>query len=282
MKVNLGCGSAYLDGWVNVDAREDVRADFHLDAQGFISEHGHETEELYMGHFLEHLMPRDALGLLRTVVEGLPEGAVVSAVAPDIRQVFRAYDAGSVGNRELNEWYIYSYIQPSHHLWCHDEFSLEDLFSRAGLVDVAPIDPATWPPVWHKVGPGARFQCGVKGTVPDKSTPLPELDSDGSFSDLTAEAAGAIAGGRTLVDHGLVEELQEQVDRLLSMVVVEAELRSAAEAEADRIRSSRSFRSMLVIAATVRRALPEGSGRARVAGTLMRSLNGSPGARTHR
>jgi hypothetical protein len=282
MKVNLGCGSAYLEGWVNVDAREEVRADYHLDAQSFVGLHGHETRELYMGHFIEHLMPHDALGLLRTIVEGLPAGAVVSAVAPDIRQVFRAYDAGSVGNRELNEWYIYSYIQPSPHLWCHDEFSLEDLFSRAGLVDVKAIDPATWPPVWHKVGAGARFQCGVKGTVPNKSIPLPDLDADGSFSDITGDEAGAVAG-RTVVDFGLVEELQEQVDRLLNMFAAEAELRNAAQMEADRIRGSRSFRSMLLMAATLRRVLPPGSGRARIAGSLMHSLaSGVQGARNHR
>jgi predicted SAM-dependent methyltransferase len=272
MKVNLGCGSAYIPDWVNVDASEDVRADIHLDARSFIHLHGHDTRELYMGHFLEHLMPADALELLRSVVESLPEGAEVSAVAPDIRQVFRAYQAGSLGNRELNEWYIYSYIQPSHHLWCHDEFSLVELFTQAGFLDVATIDPSTWPPVWHKEGSGARFQCGVRGTVPAAGTSLPELTGTEYVVESFADAGDSspVETAPSSADSARVEELQQQVNRLLDMFVVEAELRNAAEVEVDRVRRSRTFRLAVMIRRVGRKLLPAGSESARVARSLMR------------
>lgn len=276
MKVNLGCGSAYVAGWVNVDASEEVRADVHLDARDFIRLHGRETRELYMGHFIEHLMPADALALLRSIVEGLPEGAVVSAVTPDIRQVFRAYDAGSVGNRELNEWYVYSYMQPSRHVWCHDEFSLVELFTQAGFVDVMPIDTSTWPPVWHKDGPGARFQCGVKGTVPAKESALPRLTGEEYAVDHISDALPtAPAGGDNQpLDSARLEELQEQLNRVLGMFVVEAELRNAAEVEVERITTSRTFRLAVMLRDMGRRVLPPGTERSRTARAILRRLGG--------
>jgi predicted SAM-dependent methyltransferase len=284
MKVNLGCGSAYVAGWVNVDAREDVQADLHLDAGDFIRLHGEETRELFMGHFIEHLMPADALALLRSMVQSFPEGAEVSAVTPDIRQVFHAYQAGSVGNRELNEWYVYSYVQPSRHVWCHDEQSLVELFTQAGFVDVAAIDPKTWPPVWHKEGLGARFQCGVKGMVPAKDTELPQLTGDEYAPDDFSEGPlDAGEGIKQLVDGARVEELQEQVNRVLGMFVVEAELRNNAEFELDRLRNSRTLKLAVMVRDAGRRALPAGSERGRAARALVRHLvNGRAEGDGHR
>src|SRR3954465_1592283 len=114
MRVNLGCGQAYLAGWVNVDAYPEVKADIYSDAVDFVRDHGHEVDEIYMGHFLEHLMPQDARAVLSLMVDRLPPGATVSAVTPDMREIFRAYDRGEISNDMLNASFVYSYVQPSH------------------------------------------------------------------------------------------------------------------------------------------------------------------------
>ena len=163
MKVNLGCGEAYMDGWVNVDANPAVRADIHLDVVEFVRQYGPEIEELYMGHVIEHLMPAEALVTLSLLNERTPVGTTISAVTPDMAAIFRAYLDHEVSNDTLNLSFVYSYIQPSHHVWCHDENSLRELFDQAGLNDVAPVDPGTWPPVFHKSGTESRWQCGIKG-----------------------------------------------------------------------------------------------------------------------
>jgi hypothetical protein len=46
MRVNLGCGQAYLDGWVNVDNDTAVHADVYSDAFDFVQQYGDEIEEL--------------------------------------------------------------------------------------------------------------------------------------------------------------------------------------------------------------------------------------------
>lgn len=295
MKANLGCGLAYIPGWTNVDASEDVTADLHLDANQFVALHGHETTELYMGHFIEHLMPADAVELLTAVVAALPPGAEVSAVVPDIRQVMHAYEAGEIGNHELNEWYIYSYIQPSHHLWCYDEPSLAELFRGVGFEDVVAIEPSTWPPVWHKDGLGARFQSGVRGTVPTRRGGEAGVDGQPGRPAVVVPGADADADAMTASETLTPgnESPEERVNRLVRMVGVEAYLRYSAEAhraaaeahgsaleqelaetraQIDAIRRSRSFRLACRARSVARVLAPEGSARAQSARAVVRRV----------
>ena len=108
---------------------------------------------------------------------------MVSAVVPDMRAIFAAYDRGEITN-ELNERFVYSYEQPSHHVWCYDVDSLRRVFEEAGFVDVEAIDPLTWEPVWWKDGPGVpvavrRARHGA-GAGQGAASPHASHDDDGS------------------------------------------------------------------------------------------------------
>lgn len=218
MRVNLGCGSAYMEGWVNVDPSPDVRADIYLDAAEFVRQYGDEVEEVYLGHVLEHLMPGEAIVALRLLNERLSPGAVVSAVVPDMAAIFAAYRDGAISNDELNASYVYSYVQPSHHLWCYDPESLAELFRRAGFEDVEPVDPTTWPPVYWKTGEDARWQCGVK--APARGAPGAVPAEVGEVFVPSATEATAGADGPTVTAEALlldrVRRLREQLHREVS------------------------------------------------------------------
>ena len=278
MKVNLGSGSSYIEGWVNVDSNPDVRADVYMEAFDFVRMQGSEIEELYMGHFLEHLMPASAAALLALVADELPEGARVSAVVPDMRAIFAAYDAGEITNFELNDRYVYSYEQPSHHVWCHDASSLAAVFAHAGYRDVQPIDPLTWEPVYWKDGPESRWQIGVRAAVPASSVgsaapvdvdpgppkPLPVAVDEvllNRIRKLRAEvaalrAAGA-ANGADATDGAVVAEV-ELVPA--TPVVIEPVFDPGAGSEASLF--DRLPRSVVPLA---RRLLPDGSRQRRLA-----------------
>lgn len=188
MRVNLGCGHAYLPGWVNVDSDPEVKADVYLDAVDFVREYGPQVEELYLGHVLEHILPGDALVLLKLVCERLPAGSVVSAVTPDMRAIWDAYQRGEISNDELNASFVYSYVQASRHVWCYDVPSLLELFTRAGFDDAEAIDPLTWPPVHHKEGTESRWQCGVRASA--KGSPVGDLGGPPEVMRLTLESVG--------------------------------------------------------------------------------------------
>ena len=196
MKVNLGSGNSYIEGWVNVDSNPDVRADVYMEAFDFVRMQGSEIDELYMGHFLEHLMPASAAALLALVADELPEGARVSAVVPDMRAIFAAYDAGEISNFELNDRYVYSYEQPSHHVWCHDADSLAAVFDHAGYRDVAADRPAAR---------GSR--CSGR-TVPSRA-------GRSVCATVRARVVGRVVGSRSTIDPGAPKPLPVAVDEVL-------------------------------------------------------------------
>lgn len=290
LRANLGCGEAYLEGWINVDSSPDVRADVHLEAIDFVRRHGAECSEVYMGHLLEHMLPEHALALLRLISARLPAGARVSAVCPDTRQVLAAYGSGEVDNRTLNERFVHSHDQPSHDVWCHDTGSLGELFSAAGLSAVEPVDPLTWPPVFRKDGPEARYQCGVVATVPESGVGAAAEHAEAGAPEAGCETPRKPGGAPPVMtaEEQLFEriaQMRERVTRLEARIrAVEFERELAVNRAAglqrrlDGIEGSRTI-SLAMRAATL--AVPAGSRRRALAdrafGRVARSHRGDGG-----
>jgi O-antigen biosynthesis protein len=252
MRVNLACGQAYLEGWVNVDESTEVRADVYSEAFDFVQQYGDDIEELYMGHFLEHLLPSAAVAILSLIRDRLPAGALVSAVTPDIRAVFDAYEAGEITNVELNERFVYSYEQPSRHVWCYDADTLAQLFREAGYSDIEPLDVLNWAPVYWKSGPESRWQCGVRAIVPDSEADAGDVSESEQLAREYEQLPGL--GATTPVTAN---------DMLLARI---RQLRGELEDSEERARdldSTRSFFSRR-FRALAKRAFPEGRRRRRV------------------
>jgi GT2 family glycosyltransferase/glycosyltransferase involved in cell wall biosynthesis/predicted SAM-dependent methyltransferase len=225
VKVNLGSGQAYMEGWTNVDASPDVKADIHLDAAEFVRQYGEQVDEVYMGHVMEHLMPGYAVTLLRLLNERLPAGAVVSVVTPDMRAIFEAYLSGEVDNDQLNASFIYSYVQPSHHVWCYDQAALIGLFHRAGFSDVEAIsDPRNYPPVFHKEGPESQWQCGVRALA--TGHPVSVLEAAVSELDGVDRTAHVSSNTESVTPE---HELLNRIENLRGALLKEFERRQALE-----------------------------------------------------
>lgn len=277
MKVNLGSGRAYMQGWVNVDPDPSVKADIHAEGIEFVRTHGPEIDEVYLGHVLEHLLPGESRALLQLLCDRLRSGVQVSAVVPDMKAIFRAYRDGEISNEELNASYVYSYTQPSHHVWCHDSESLVELFTAAGFEDVESIDPLTWPPVYWKEGPESRWQCGVRALatarrsgepasadapISEPATPLGDPTGPETAPGTAGSAVLEVVLGRNRV---LLEEVARQVaskrdleQSLENMAATNTRLAGAAQ-ELAQLQSSRSHALASLLARMGRRALPQGS-----------------------
>lgn len=56
MKLHLACGNVYKDGWVNVDASGNVKADYYTDLLKFPWKwEDSSVDEIYTSHFIEHI-----------------------------------------------------------------------------------------------------------------------------------------------------------------------------------------------------------------------------------
>lgn len=83
MKLNLGSGDRYADGWINVDYGTPHQCDERIDLRDELP--WHDVTHVYAGHVLEHLEIDDCLKML-TRLRGCmhPAGGLLMVVGPDV------------------------------------------------------------------------------------------------------------------------------------------------------------------------------------------------------
>ena len=83
MRLNLGCGDRYADGWHNVDhAGCPHRKDEAVDVRGDLPWSG--VTHAYCGHLLEHLYPGVALSFLARLRRRMAVDGQLMVVGPDV------------------------------------------------------------------------------------------------------------------------------------------------------------------------------------------------------
>ena len=159
LRLNLGCGGSYLDGFVNVDQNKDVNPDVVSDAMAL--PFGYETvDEINAGHLLEHFDWVDGDKLLRHWHGMLRTGGKVFVTVPDYDMLVNRYvqDPSPEHLRELNDLYIYSYKQKSLHKYAYSAALLRQKMEDCGFTGLKkmPFDHA------YFAAP-VDWQCGVEG-----------------------------------------------------------------------------------------------------------------------
>jgi predicted SAM-dependent methyltransferase len=177
VRLNIGSGDLpmRMAGWLNVDESPYPGVDLVLRVPPLPWESG-TVSEIYAGHFLEHLERPEASTFLDECFRALVPGGRVGIMVPDTREVMRRYivdepapmewPAGRMRDLrdldEMSEAIIYSTMQPSHHQWCWDKFTLSRAMSRAGFIDIGEFNRYHDP----RVAVGAWYQVGVEGVKP--------------------------------------------------------------------------------------------------------------------
>ena len=149
IRLNLGSGGFDLpraDSWSNWDEDPETPADRHLHVPPIPLEDDSVTE-IYCGHLLEHLEPREAHHLLQECLRVLVPGGRLGVVVPDTRAILEHYlrkDGERVEVPQGQWWelddlddvcavFLYSTIQPSRHKWSYDGRTLTRALERAGF-----------------------------------------------------------------------------------------------------------------------------------------------------
>lgn len=168
MKLNLGPGEHYADGWVNLDATDRVRADRIVDpADPFGTFDPESAAQVYLGHVLEHVWWHDIPRLLGQVYDVLAPGGAVLVTGPDMVRLLERWKTGA------EPWWLVesawenadngdpSWPEAVHKWNCHEARVIGAL-TAAGFVDVAGTEEfAGWPVVnW------SAWQCAVRAVRP--------------------------------------------------------------------------------------------------------------------
>jgi SAM-dependent methyltransferase len=86
-KLHAGCGEHYVEGWINLDIRDDIPTDvktLHPFSYPFQDDY---LDAIYIAHVIEHLEPFDVLLLLEELKRISKPGAPVLITGPDIKRL---------------------------------------------------------------------------------------------------------------------------------------------------------------------------------------------------
>ena len=106
MKLHIGCGEKYLDGYVNIDYPQaehsvmKVRADIYHDIRT-LSYPNDSVEEIRSHHLFEHFMRADAIALLLKWRRWLKPGGALVIETPDFLNCAAAYASALTQKRRM-------------------------------------------------------------------------------------------------------------------------------------------------------------------------------------
>lgn len=92
MKLHLGCGSKYIEGFVNIDARSELKTDIIDDISNLQSLEDNSAELIYVCHVLEHFGRHQYLNVLKRWYNILQSGGVLRLSVPDIEACINYYN----------------------------------------------------------------------------------------------------------------------------------------------------------------------------------------------
>lgn len=156
MKMNLACGKRYAEGYVNVDLdapKVDLLADLGSRASRAraLEPYAGKCEEVLCIHFLEHLLPWEALPFLIDCRALLAPGGLLVLELPDLLKCCQNILNGE--RDQLGMWGLYG--DPGHlnpymlHRWAYTPKALASMLRQAGF-DAGRITQTV--PQWHKSG----------------------------------------------------------------------------------------------------------------------------------
>jgi len=170
-RLNIGCGRHPLHYWCNIDNDPSAACDM-LRSVPPIPYPDDSMDEIYAGHFLEHLTPEETYWFLLECHRVLKPGGLMGVVVPDFREIVKRYlDPSSHARMEypygiwhdchdLNEvcsLFLYSTVQESGHKWMYDMTNLRQKLETAGFKVTGEIN--RW--MDRRISVGAWYQFGL-------------------------------------------------------------------------------------------------------------------------
>ena len=141
MKLHLGCGNKLLDGFINVDIREDIPGvDLVDDIVQLSKVRDRSADLIYACHVLEHVKRHERVSVLETWHSKLGANGTLRIAVPDFEKVVKLYNRGTSCDSLIGFLYGGQDYEYNFHYYCWDYKSLEQDLTVAGFTNVRRYD----------------------------------------------------------------------------------------------------------------------------------------------
>lgn len=151
IKLHVGCGDVYFDGWVNID-KSSKAADKKCDLRKGLPYKDNSVTFIYSEHFIEHVTAEQGLRILRDFYRVLRPGGILRIATPDLDYLVEKYISPSWKDQDWLETYNYQWIQTRAEMlnicfmeWGHQYlYNEEELERRLREVGFGKISRQEW------------------------------------------------------------------------------------------------------------------------------------------
>lgn len=94
IKLNVGCGTDYKDGWINIDNNTDnniEKLDLNWDLRNPLPFADESVDFIFNEHFFEHLTVEEAMPAMQDLMRVLKPGGVMRIAMPDLENIVHNY-----------------------------------------------------------------------------------------------------------------------------------------------------------------------------------------------
>jgi predicted SAM-dependent methyltransferase len=148
IKLHLGCGTVYKDGWINIDNNQDnniQKLDLNWDLLKPLPFHDNSVDFIFNEHFLEHLTVEDGISAIKDFFRVLKPGGVMRIAMPNLEETIHTYmdENWKENSKAFLEKFGLTFIQTRAerinigfrwwgHQWLYDYEELERRLKEAG------------------------------------------------------------------------------------------------------------------------------------------------------
>ena len=139
MKLHLGCGKRYLEGYIHVDIAEFEHIDYQLPIDDLSTFKSNTVEEIYASHVLEYFDRNDVINVLNEWKRVLKPSGVLRLAVPNFPKLVEVYqsskDLSSILGPLYGKWDIGNQ-EFIYHKTVYDESSLNNVLEEVGFKNI--------------------------------------------------------------------------------------------------------------------------------------------------
>lgn len=147
IKLNVGCGTDYKKGWINIDNNSDEnieKLDLNWDLRNPLPFKDNSVDFIFHEHFLEHLTVEEARISMSDMMRVLKPGGIMRIAMPDLDDIFKLYSDSNWKKRPVIKNHGLDFVKTRAemvnmsfswwgHKWIYDWEELKRRFEEIGF-----------------------------------------------------------------------------------------------------------------------------------------------------